>query len=122
MEPRVAWSRILIIVGLAAMLVGAADPLEGAIIILPGIAVVALGVVIARSRHRRLVLWSLVLVTAGVGAMMALSSVGGIGGNSGHSTWWAITMLPYPIGWLMGLVGAALVLVETWRRPKQQLG
>jgi hypothetical protein len=102
------------------MLVGATDPLEGAFIILPGIVVVALGVVVAKSHHRKLVLWSLALVAAGVGMMIAISSVGGIGGNSGHSPAWAILMLPYPIGWVMGLVAAVLVLMETWR-PKQQI-
>ena len=36
MNARKLWSRILIIVGSIAMLVGALDPLEGSLVILPG--------------------------------------------------------------------------------------
>ena len=30
---------------------------------------------------------------------------GGIGGSYGVSPWWAVLMLPYPIGWSMGIWG-----------------
>jgi len=36
------WSRVLTVVGVAGMLIGAIDPLEGSIIILPGSALVTL--------------------------------------------------------------------------------
>ena len=35
------WSRILVVVGLVAMVIGALDPLEGALVILPGTGLVA---------------------------------------------------------------------------------
>jgi len=34
----------------------------------------------------------------GVGALWFLSSLGGIGGKSGHSIWWGLLILPYPTG------------------------
>jgi hypothetical protein len=37
--------------------------------------------------------------------MSALGSVGGIGGKSGHSMWWGVLILPYLIGWSMGIWG-----------------
>jgi len=106
------WSRILVIAGLAAMLIGAVDPLEGALLILPGSGLVALGALLGKSRHRRFLFWSFVLVAVGVGALWGLSAIGGLGGTTGHSYWWGLVLLPYPVGWIMGLVGAIRVLRE----------
>jgi hypothetical protein len=46
-----------------------------------------------------------ILITIGVGAMWGLSAAGGIGGSSGHSLWWGVLILPYLIGWSMGIWG-----------------
>jgi hypothetical protein len=106
------WSRILVVVGLVAMVIGALDPLEGALVILPGAGVVALGARLGNSRHRILLYWSFVLVAVGVGALWGLSALGGFGGNSGRSNWWGLILLPYPVGWIMGLVSAIRRLRE----------
>ncbi|MCX5634558.1 MAG: hypothetical protein NTW55_01765 [Planctomycetota bacterium] len=110
-------SFILVIVGLLAMLVGAIDPLEGSFIILPGSGIATLGAFLGKSRHRILLYWAFVLIAAGVGAMVVLSVLGGIGGSSGRSMWWALFILPYPVGWFMGLVGIILRLIEFFKRP-----
>jgi hypothetical protein len=115
MTGRSRWSRILVIVGLVAMLIGALDPLEGSLVILPGIGMVALGALLGNSRHRKLLCWSVVMVAVGVGALWWLSALGGFGGNSGRSNWWGLVLLPYPVGWIMGLVGAILRMRETSR-------
>ncbi len=104
------WPHALVVLGFLGMLVGALDPLEGSLIILPGIALVALGARLGHSRHRVLLYWSLALVAAGVGALWALSAVGGIGAQTGRSNWWALVLLPYPVGWIMGLLGAVRTL------------
>jgi hypothetical protein len=106
------WSRILVIAGLAAMLIGALDPLEGSLVILPGTGMVALGALLGKSRHRTLLSWSFVLVAVGVGALWGLSAIGGFGGRTGRSYWWGLMLLPYLIGWIMGLVGAIRRLRE----------
>lgn len=106
------WSRILVIVGLVAMVIGALDPLEGSLVILPGTGLVALGARLGNSQHRILLYWSFVLVAVGVGALWWLSALGGFGGNSGRSNWWWLVLLPYPVGWVMGLVGAIRRLRE----------
>jgi hypothetical protein len=49
MNARSIWSRVLIIVGSIAMLVGAVDPMEGSLIILPGSGLVALGTFLGRT-------------------------------------------------------------------------
>jgi hypothetical protein len=112
MNERTKWPRTLVIVGLLAMVIGAIDPLEGSLLILPGTALVTLGAWLGNSRHRRLLVWALALVALGVGAMWGLSAVGGVGGRSGHAWWWALVLLPYPAGWILGLVGA-------WRRLRE---
>jgi len=109
------WSRILVIVGLVAMLIGAIDPLEGSLLILPGTGMVALGALLGNSRHRILLYWSFVLAAAGVSALWGLSTLGGFGGSSGRSKWWALAILPYPVGWIMGLLGAIRRLREASR-------
>ncbi len=115
MNGRSRWSRILVVVGLIAMLIGAVDPLEGSLVILPGAGMVALGALLGNSRHRRFLSWSFVLVAVGVGALWGLSALGGIGGESGHSIWWGLVLLPYPVGWIMGLIGAIGRLREASR-------
>jgi hypothetical protein len=99
-------SRILIIAGLVAMVVGAIDPLEGSLVILPGSGLVALGARLGNSPQRVFLYWSLVLVAVGVAALWGVSARGGLGGTSGGSNWWWLLLLPYPVGWIMGLVGA----------------
>lgn len=107
MGARDLWSRILIIVGSIAMLVGAVDPMEGSLLILPGSGLVALGTYVGQ-RERRLItyrVWVFILVAIGVGALWGLSAVGGFGGPTGRSNWWAVLILPYLVGWSMGIWG-----------------
>jgi hypothetical protein len=116
------WSRILVIVGLVAMVIGALDPLEGSLVILPGCGLVALGALLGKSRHRIFLYWAFVLVAVGVGALWGLSALGGFGGKSGRSNWWGLVLLPYPVGWIMGLVGAIRRLIESSKRSVPSAG
>jgi hypothetical protein len=104
---RSLWSRILIVLGSIGMLVGAIDPMEGSLIILPGSLLVALGTFLGHCERRLIAyrVWVFILVAIGVGALWGLSMVGGIGGKSGHSMWWGVLVLPYLIGWSMGIWG-----------------
>jgi hypothetical protein len=102
------WSRVLIVVGVAGMLIGAIDPLEGSIIILPGSALVTLGAFLRKSRYRIVFYWSVILLAVGVTGLWVLSGFGGIGGNRAHSLWWGLVVLPYPVGLILGLAGVIL--------------
>ena len=114
MNPRTLWARILVTLGGIAMLLGTVDPLEGSVLILPGSGLIALGTFIGKSQRSviRYWLWVFGLIAVGVAAMFVLSAFGGIGGKSGHSMWWGVLMLPYPVGWLMALAGAVLALIR----------
>ena len=115
MNARKLWSRILVIVGSIAMLVGALDPMEGSLIILPGSGIVTLGTFLGNSGRGLLLywIWIFILIAVGVGALFGLSAFGGIGGHSGHSTWWGILILPYPVGWIMGIVSLLFRLIRS---------
>jgi hypothetical protein len=101
--------------------VGDFDPLEGSLHILPGSGLVALGMFIGRKERRSVLYWTwtFALIAVGVGAMFALSAVGGIGGRSGHSMWWGVLILPYPAGWLMALAGGVAGLVRFFKSRGQ---
>jgi hypothetical protein len=103
------WARILFPLGVACILVGSLDPLEGSLLIVPGIGVLALEAFLTRSRQVRLLTAAFVLAAVGVIAMFVLSSFGGIrfgAGSGGLAPWWGLLILPYPIGWVAGIVGA----------------
>ena len=53
-------------------------------------------------------MWVLILIAIGIGALWGMSRVGGIGGESGHSKWWGVLVLPYLIGWSMGVWGPGM--------------
>lgn len=106
-DSRAKWSSVLTIIGSIAILVGAVDPMEGSLVILPGSGLVVLGTYLGHS-ERRLIAYRLgvfILIALGVGALWGLSSAGGFGGNSGRSMWWGLLVLPYLIGWSMGIWG-----------------
>jgi hypothetical protein len=100
-------ARVLVMAGLVLMIAGAVDPMEGSVVILGGSALAATGAYFSAQGTARLLVSSFLLIAAGVAALFGLSAIGGVGGNSGRSIWWLLLCAPYPIGWVLGLVGAA---------------
>lgn len=101
------WSNLLSVVGAASLVVGSFDPLEGSALILPGSGLLALGSYLGRE-DRRLIAYrtsSFLLVALGVAALLWLSAIGGVGGSASRSSWWAILILPYVIGWSIDIWG-----------------
>ena len=105
MKPRPPWSRICFWLGLIAFLGGALDPLEGVCVILAGSVLLLASARLPHGGLRHPRRWALVsiLIATGTAAMLVLSAAGGIGGNTGRSWAWGILILPYPVGWLLGL-------------------
>jgi hypothetical protein len=112
------WSRILIGAGLLGMVVGALDPIEGSLVILPSTGVTALGALLAHSRQRLHLCTAFAMVAVGVGALFGLSAFGindiGWGANA-RSAWWGLLILPYPVGWMLGLLDGIPALVQSFR-------
>jgi hypothetical protein len=116
MKTHKVWSRICITVGVIAMLVGAADPMEGSLVILPGSGLVTLGTFLNNNERGLLIHWLCIfgMIAFGVGAVWALGAWG-FGGTNKHSMWWGVLILPYPIGWVMGIVSLLFRLVRSIR-------
>ena len=112
---RFCW-QILVIIGLLAMILGVFDPLEGSLLILPGSGLVALGAILGKTPQWKLLALAFSLVIIGIGAMVVLSVAGGVGGRAGHSLWWLLAVIPYPIGWLMGLYGVLRLVASGGHR------
>jgi hypothetical protein len=105
-------ARTFIIAGLLVMVVAALDPLEGSIVVVLGGGMVALGARLRGSKHLVYLYWCLVMLVVGVAALWGLSAIGGFGGTSGRSYFWGLLIVPYPIGWLAGLIGGVRALAE----------
>jgi hypothetical protein len=120
MSRPVAWQWTLVLVGLIGMLIGATDPLEGSLLILPGTGMACLGAILGGSRHRKLLCWAFALMAAGIAALWVLSAFGGIrlhAGDTGRPMAWGLFLLPYPVGWMLGVIGAILALAEFFKSP-----
>lgn len=92
------------IAGVVVMLAGALDPLEGSVVVVAGGAIAAAGAYFGRAARLNTIVTAFVLILVGVGALFGFSALGGVGGTSGRSIWWMLTMAPYPIGWLVELI------------------
>lgn len=117
---RTYWSRALIIIGGIAMFAGAVDPMEGSLVILPGSGLVTLGTYLSNGDRKLQIDWVgiFALIAFGVGALFGLSAIGGIGGTSGHSMWWGVLILPYPVGWVIGVVSLLFRLAKAIRQRR----
>lgn len=107
MSQRRIWTRILLVSGFLALLLGAIDLLEGSIVILLGSGLVALGAVMGRAGRPQVAYrtWMFGLIALGVAALWGLSLAGGFGGESGHSPAWGLLILPYLTGWSLAVWG-----------------
>lgn len=108
----------LVILGGIGMLLGAVDPLEGWVVIFAGSGLVTFGTFLGRAEDHLRGYWLAIflLIATGAGAMVGLSIAGGLGGPSGHSLWWGLLILPYPVGWVMGMVSLVFRMVRSRRR------
>jgi hypothetical protein len=119
MIARLLKSRTTLLTALILMALGVLDPLEGAIVILVGVGLAALHARFINHLNRKMLYWVSAFVAIGIGAMVMLSVLGGIGGKSGRSLWWGLLILPYPIGWLMGLGFGIRMLFNEFKHPHE---
>jgi hypothetical protein len=103
-------------VGLVA---GAIDPLEGSVVILVASTLVALGTHLEGSRYRRMAAWGVVLVVIGFATIWIMTAIGGVGGSTGRSLWWATLVTPFAIGWVLGVVAAVRAHLDQHRNRPQ---
>lgn len=116
MKKPINWPRILLITGFIGMVIGMIDPLEGSVVILAGSFLLAISAFLSKNKLSLIIYLSFGMIALGVGMLFFLSSLGGVGGNSGRSWWWLLIVSPYPFGWILGIIGTILILRD---RPKK---
>jgi hypothetical protein len=121
MKKKLDLNHAIFIFGIVALIVGAIDPLEGSVVIAIGSILLALSSYLTHDRHWRIFLTTCVMILFGVAFLFYLSSLGGFGGKSTLSWWWGILILPYPIGWLIGVTTLIVRAVKAIRRIKHSI-
>jgi predicted membrane protein len=127
MNKRMLWSRILSVVGLAMMAIGVLAlvgllrvrrgglPIDGLWGFLLGSGLVALGANLGRSLYRRFLYMALGLTVCGLTTVILVAMMYF---EAENLPWWTYVVFACPIcGGIMSLVGAVLVIVESFRRP-----
>lgn len=117
MKKTMHWTRILYIIGVVGLIIGALDPLEGSVIISIGSLLIALATHITKDKHHKLFLVTSISIVIGVFFLFYLSSLGGFGGTSKLSWWWGLLILPYPIGWLISITTLIIRSVNKIKLP-----
>lgn len=117
MNKKINWPRIIYIIGIVALIIGAIDPLEGSVIIAGGSILLAFGTYLTHDRHRKLFFALSILIVIGVFFLFFFSWLGGFGGRSTLSWWWGTLILPYPLAWLTAIV---LLIIRLFKRPEQE--
>ena len=115
MHKTINWKKITFVTGVILFILGTVDPLEGSILIIIGSAMIA---TIAWLDKRKFWKWHLIAAVAigiGVAFMFYFSNLGGWGGESTLSWWWATLLIPYPVGWLINVV--CLIASAVKKRP-----
>ena len=115
MEKRMNFQRIIFILGVIALIIGAIDPLEGSILILFGSGILTLSTFLSMDKYKYYFLVLFIMVLLGIGFLFYFSSLGGFGGESTLSWWWGLLILPYPIGWLATII---LLIIRAMRNKK----
>jgi len=116
--------RALFPLGIVSVVLGTLDPLEGSVLIVAGFAMLVADGYRTGSGSRTLLTWALSLSAVGVVGLFVLSAFGGVrmtGTGPGHSPWWALIIVPYPVGWLLGVIGAARTM-HSRRQQAQTAG
>lgn len=115
MTKKAKWIRIIFLIGVFLLVIGAFDPLEGSIVIITGSFLLALSAFASHDKNRMLFLVFLVLMAVGIFFLFYISSLGGLGANA-LSWWWGITILPYPVAWIATII---LLIIRAFKKTKQ---
>ncbi|MEI6765981.1 MAG: hypothetical protein WCM76_10090 [Bacteroidota bacterium] len=118
MKAKPMWMRITYIISVVVFLLGTLDPMEGSVLIAAGSILMAVITALAHDRHRKLFMTSMIMIVIGVFFLFYFSSLGGFGGTSDLSWWWALLILPYPLGWLLTIVTLIVRLFK--KRPSSE--
>ncbi len=115
MREKVKWTRVIIIIGVIALIIGAIDPMEGSIVIAVGCIFTSLATFLTHDRHHKIFLAAAIMILVGVFSLWYVSSLGGF--DPKREWWWDVLILSYPIGWLISII---ILIIRAFKKPKQQ--
>lgn len=101
--------------GIIFFFLGTLDPMEGSLLIAPASIMIAIGSYLLQKKYWKFYVADSVLIAIGVFFLWFLSSLGGFGGNSRLSIWWGLTLVPYPLGWLLNII---LLIISYFKSKK----
>ena len=90
--------------GIILFCIGTLDPMEGSLLIVPASIIIAMASYLQHKKYFKIFLINAIMIFIGVFFLWFLSSLGGFGGNSKLSIWWGLTLIPYPLGWLLNVI------------------
>lgn len=117
MVPKPRLLRILFISGIVSFFIGTIDPLEGSVLIVLGSFLMALSSRLQDDKQHIGYALAFGLIAIGVVILFYISSLGGIGGDTGRPMWYMVFFAPYPIGWVWIIV----LLIRRQLRKKRTL-
>ena len=100
---KINWKKTLLITGVILLIAGAVDPLEGSVIIAAGSILITVYTYIVNDRFKRYFMIAFLLIVFGILSMFYVSARGGIGEGELPNIWF-LTLVPYPLGWLMTII------------------
>ncbi len=107
------WIRIVAIVSLVALVLTIPVVFFWTdVVVLVPAGTIALAIIggLGRTRDRTVLFVSLGLVLFSAIAAVYIGTTGGLGPRTGRSLLWSVLFLPFPIGWIMAIVGAILTI------------
>lgn len=114
MKNQPQWIRIIYIIGVVALIIGALDPMEGSVLIALGALLTTITTFIAKDRHYRFFLVAGIMILFSVAMLWYVSALGGF--DPKKQWWWLIILIPYPVGWLMEII---LLIVRAFSSPEK---
>jgi hypothetical protein len=93
------WKKRWFTIGLILFVLGTIDPLEGSPLLLLGSYLMAQMKYLTKETHWKHYKLGALLIALGFVALHISSYLGGFGPDH-LSWWWAIFLIPYPLGWL----------------------
>lgn len=110
--------KILYIIGVVAVIIGAIDPLEGSVVIFGGSVCLLLSTCLRKEIQWKTFLALSLMILSGIFFLFFFSALGGFGGSSSLSWWWGLLILPYPIGWLLTVI---FIIIRAARQRKRSV-
>ena len=115
MQKQFNWNKITFITGIVLFVLGTLDPLEGAPLIFTGSLLITISYFIKGNMRWKIFAATSTAIALGVFFLFFFSNLGGWGGHSKLSWWWALLVLPYPAGWLLNVI----LFISTAIRPRK---